>query len=146
MWFTARGKCHSWNPHPAPPRVVLLVSLLLALWAPPSRQTPVERGLVMLFSQSAAWRLTTVGSWCPSTSNGAALRNPPLSPRPAQLQRPVPANLIGRCFNCLRIDHIAAECEHQARCHREGHIAHNCKCSRLPEPAKLLELSQGTSR
>ncbi|OEL22976.1 hypothetical protein BAE44_0016005, partial [Dichanthelium oligosanthes] len=43
--------------------------------------------------------------------------------------------LVGRCFNCLRADHVAAACTYAARClrcHREGHQARTCKRPRSP--------------
>lgn len=42
--------------------------------------------------------------------------------------RPVPADLVGLCFNCLRDDHVKADCRFPSRCrscHREGHRARN---------------------
>jgi hypothetical protein len=55
----------------------------------------------------------------------------PLAPR-----RPVPADLVGHCFNYLRTDHVAVEWSYAPRClccHREGHQAHVSKWPRLPE-------------
>jgi hypothetical protein len=46
---------------------------------------------------------------------------PPLPPR-----RPVAADLVDRCFNCLRSDHVTADCSFTVqclRCHREVHQA-----------------------
>jgi hypothetical protein len=66
-----------------------------------------------------------------------ALPTPPPPPL-AHLQRPVPADLIARCFNYLRTGHIAVKCEHMAcylRCHRVGHEARHYKWPRLPELA-----------
>jgi hypothetical protein len=45
-------------------------------------------------------------------------------------KRPVPTDLVGKCFNCLCSGHVAAACPNSARClrcHREGHQARNCK-------------------
>jgi hypothetical protein len=56
---------------------------------------------------------------------------PPLSPR-----RPVPADLVCSCFNCIRPDHIMVDCTftaHCLRCCREGHQARACKHPRSPE-------------
>ncbi|KAG2556278.1 hypothetical protein PVAP13_8NG073700 [Panicum virgatum] len=60
----------------------------------------------------------------------AALRPPP---RPNR-RRPVPADLVGRCFNCLSYDHVASQCTRPSRCLRckEGHVAKNCKRRRYP--------------
>jgi hypothetical protein len=55
-------------------------------------------------------------------------RRSPLAATPPTLsatpRRPVPIDLIGCCFNCLMMDHVAAVYTHAARCmrcHREGH-------------------------
>jgi hypothetical protein len=53
-------------------------------------------------------------------------------------RRPVPRDLIGRCFNCLRTDHVVAACTHLVyclRCHGEGHQVHTCKRPRSPDLA-----------
>jgi hypothetical protein len=42
---------------------------------------------------------------------------------------PVPADLVGLCFNCLGDDHVKADCRFPSRCRscrREGHRARNC--------------------
>jgi len=52
-------------------------------------------------------------------------------------RRPVPADLVGRCFNCLAFDHVAARCSRPSRCLRceeTGHVAKNCKRPRYPGP------------
>jgi hypothetical protein len=54
-----------------------------------------------------------------------ARQAPPPSPR-----RPVPADLVGLCFSCLRPGHVAAACSNVTRClccHRKGHQARACK-------------------
>ncbi|OEL16658.1 hypothetical protein BAE44_0022323, partial [Dichanthelium oligosanthes] len=51
--------------------------------------------------------------------------------------------LVGRCFNCLWSDHVAAACTFAARClrcHREGHQARFCKRPRSPDPPGRSEL------
>jgi hypothetical protein len=51
------------------------------------------------------------------------------APLPAP-RRPVPTDLVGRCFNFLRTDHAATECFQAPRClrcHREGHHARTYK-------------------
>jgi hypothetical protein len=69
---------------------------------------------------------------------------PPLPPAP---RRPMPTNLIGCCFNCLRTDHIAAVCPNAARClrcHREGHQACHYKRPHSPDvvsPSRRLQRS-----
>jgi hypothetical protein len=58
------------------------------------------------------------------------------SPPLRQPHRPVPADLVGRCFNCLRQDHVAVDCSNVLRClccHREGHYARACKHPRSPD-------------
>jgi hypothetical protein len=53
------------------------------------------------------------------------------APCPSNQRRPVPADLVGRCCNCLRPDHVAAACPNTARClryHHEGHHAQVCQC------------------
>jgi hypothetical protein len=51
-------------------------------------------------------------------------------PPSQQPHHPVPADLVGWCFNCLRQDHVAAEYPNATRClrcHREGHCIRVCK-------------------
>jgi hypothetical protein len=48
-----------------------------------------------------------------------------LAPPPVP-RRLVPSDIVGHCFNGLRIDHVAAACTHPPCylcCHREGHLA-----------------------
>jgi hypothetical protein len=48
----------------------------------------------------------------------------------------MPADLVGKCFNCLCLGHVAADCPNPVRClrcHREGHHAQCYKCSGPPE-------------
>lgn len=48
--------------------------------------------------------------------------------------RPVPADLVGLCFNCMGNDHVKANCTFPSRCrscHREGHRARD---SPYPHP------------
>ena len=55
--------------------------------------------------------------------------------RPPRIRRPVPADLVGRCFNYLAFDHIASQCVHPSRClqcEQVGQIARNCKRPRFP--------------
>ncbi|KAG2547535.1 hypothetical protein PVAP13_9KG094700 [Panicum virgatum] len=55
--------------------------------------------------------------------------------RPPRVCRLVPADLVGRCFNCLAFDHVASQCVHPSRCLRceqVGHVAKNCKRPRFP--------------
>jgi hypothetical protein len=50
----------------------------------------------------------------------------------------VPVDLVGRCFNCLRPDPVAAARSNATRClrcHREGHQAGACKRPRSPDSA-----------
>ncbi|KAG2632020.1 hypothetical protein PVAP13_2NG150358 [Panicum virgatum] len=59
------------------------------------------------------------------------------SRRVAPPRRPVPADLVGRCFNCLAFDHVAARCPNPSRCLRceeVGHSARNCKRARRDAP------------
>jgi hypothetical protein len=49
-------------------------------------------------------------------------------------RRPVPANLVGKCFNCLSMNHVKADCTSPARCFNcldSGHQARDC-----PLPAR----------
>lgn len=55
--------------------------------------------------------------------------------RPPLSRRPVPSNLVGRCFNCFSGDHIAASCRNHTRCFRckrTGHSSAHCKRSLSP--------------
>jgi hypothetical protein len=50
---------------------------------------------------------------------------------------PVPADLVGLCLNCLRPNHVAADCPNATRCfrcRREGHQARVCKRRRSADP------------
>jgi hypothetical protein len=79
-----------------------------------------------------------------------AQRAPPPLPR-----RPVPADLVGKCFNCLRSGHVALDCTNVTRClrcHREGHQARSCKRPRWPDaggpsprPPKVAPMRPGGS-
>jgi hypothetical protein len=63
--------------------------------------------------------------------------SPPPHPPPVP-RRPVLVDLIGCCFNCLRIAHVAPACSRvtrSLRCHGEGHQARHCKRSRSLEAA-----------
>jgi hypothetical protein len=44
-------------------------------------------------------------------------------PPPPPVHRPVPTDLIGRFFNCLRTDVVCPNAAHCLRCRREGHQA-----------------------
>jgi hypothetical protein len=58
------------------------------------------------------------------------------APSPQQPHRSVLTNLVGRCFNCLRQDHVAAGCPNATccfRCHREGHYVRVCMKPRSPD-------------
>jgi hypothetical protein len=51
-------------------------------------------------------------------------------------RHPVPADLVGLCFNCFRPDHVAGVCPNFAcclRCHGEGHQVRSCKRSQWPD-------------
>ena len=61
---------------------------------------------------------------------------------------PVPADLVGRCFNCLARDHVAAACRNPSRCLRcgnEGHQARNCKRGRAFRGGSLRPSRPSTS-
>jgi hypothetical protein len=63
-------------------------------------------------------------------------RRLPRRPSPPLLQRPVPTDLVGKCFNCLCPGHVTVSCTnvvHCLRCHREGHQARSCKSPRSPD-------------
>ena len=65
------------------------------------------------------------------------LRSEQLRRRPRPAWRPVPADLVGRCFNYLAFDHVAARCSFPSRCLRcdeVGHTAKNCKRRRPAAP------------
>jgi hypothetical protein len=79
--------------------------------------------------------------------------HPPPLPPP---RRPVPLNLVGCSFNCLRSDHVVARCPNVPRClwcHREGHQTRSCKRSRsldaagppsrAPRPASVVVIHLG---
>ena len=70
--------------------------------------------------------------------NKHRLRSELRQPRRPPARRPVPADLIGRCFNCLAFDHVASRCSFPSRCLRceeVGHVAKNCK---RPRPVRGL--------
>ena len=70
--------------------------------------------------------------------NKHRLRSELRQPRRPPARRPVPADLIGRCFNCLASDHVASRCSFPSRCLRceeVGHVAKNCK---RPRPVRGL--------
>lgn len=51
----------------------------------------------------------------------------------APASRPVPADLVGKCFNCFAEDHVRADCKASARCFNckeTGH--HACDCPLPP--------------
>jgi hypothetical protein len=66
--------------------------------------------------------------------------------------RPVPPNLVGLCFNCLRSDHVNANCMFPARClacKQEGHRARDCVLPTLrfdavpvPSPSPMQPVGQ----
>ena len=59
-------------------------------------------------------------------------------PRGRPARRPVPVDLVGRCFNCFSFNHMAARCPHPSRCFRcegTGHSAKQCKRARPQPPA-----------
>jgi hypothetical protein len=71
-------------------------------------------------SDEQPWQLVTRRTWHRVTRLA-----PPPVPR-----RLVPSDIVGHCFNGLRIDHVAAACTHPPCylcCHREGHLARACK-------------------
>jgi hypothetical protein len=120
-------------------------------WSPPAPQSR-NQGLVLLValchrsgrSLANSWRRAApppprARTWPAVTDSRAVtaccLQEELTPPAP---RRPVPADLVGRCFNYLRVDHIAAGCfcaPWWLRCHREGHQAHVCKQPRSPKAA-----------
>ncbi|PNT71769.1 hypothetical protein BRADI_2g35267v3 [Brachypodium distachyon] len=57
--------------------------------------------------------------------------------------------MAGRCFNCLKEDHVAALCRNPSRCRgclKEGHMARNSRVSRSPPPAPSTRLVAATVR
>lgn len=49
--------------------------------------------------------------------------------RATVVRKPVPANLVSKCFNCLSETHVKAECTFPSRCFsclQEGHQERNC--------------------
>ena len=59
-------------------------------------------------------------------------------PRGRPARRPVPVDLVGRCFNCFSFNHMAARCPNPSRCFRcegTGHSAKQCKRARPQPPA-----------
>jgi hypothetical protein len=63
---------------------------------------------------------------------GAILLRWPAPPPPC---RPMTMDLVRRCFNYFRQDHVAADCTNATRClqcHKEGHCA--CVCKRPHSP------------
>jgi hypothetical protein len=62
-------------------------------------------------------RWTQGGKWCHGVGAGVGWHSS---------LRPGPQDLIGHCFNCLRLNHIMARCPNTRCCmccHREGHQA-----------------------
>ncbi|CAL4948394.1 unnamed protein product [Urochloa decumbens] len=63
-------------------------------------------------------------------------------PPPRREPRPVPADLVGLCINCLQPGHMAVACRNPPRCLRcrqEGHAARACKRPRSPAAARAPE-------
>ncbi|KAM0873721.1 hypothetical protein ACQ4PT_037882 [Festuca glaucescens] len=64
--------------------------------------------------------------------------SPPSPPTPSHPASPLPADLIGLCFNCCRPDHMAVDCTFPIRClrcHQEGHRAADLEaCHRVRSP------------
>lgn len=63
-------------------------------------------------------------------------------PQPRQEGRPVPADLVGLCFNCFIADHVARDCRFLSHCLRykcEGHQARFCKRPCSPDLVEVRE-------
>lgn len=76
------------------------------------------------------WRLWTL-AWARSRRNRRSQEV-----RSAHLaSRPVPTDLVGRCFNCLNTNHVAESCRNPScylRCKREGHRSRDCRYGHGP--------------
>jgi hypothetical protein len=88
---------------------------------PPGRAAPTQP-LSQPRIQEGGWQvISRHRQWC------RLEHRPPLPP---QLRRPVPVDLVGRYFKCLKPDHVAVPCTFAVRClrcHGEGHQARTCK-------------------
>ena len=93
---------------------------------PPARSTeaPQGRAQVVPLVDAEGFRLVV---------SKRHLREGRPPPRQQPTRRPIPVDLVGRCFNCLAFYHVAACCTFPSRClhcESEGHSARQCKRQR----------------
>jgi len=128
---------------PAPPRRGRVRLLKVAVAPPPPRVDLVDLWPMRGGRSTMAdplhgrthprWWMRKASAWS-STSGARRLEG---IPRRHKARWPVPADLVGRCFNCLAFDHVTARCSRPSRCLRceeTGHVAKNCKRPRCPGP------------
>ena len=98
------------------------------------RDQPGRGGAVF---SSGATRTDPEG-WQKALSRGARRRQRRAARPP---RRPIPADLVGRCFNCFSPSHTAALCRERTccfRCRSQGHRSYEC-------PAPIIRGNRGNA-